>query len=434
MAVLTLPYLGGGANMSLRLWRSGEYWSGRKLKIAFLACALILAGCGTSSSAAKPAASTSTTTAASSKSPYVVHAILSLTGPGATLGSIASHALTAFAAYVNQSGGIDGHKVTLDIINNQSNPATAVSQATNLIHSGVPFLLNGSISPVDNAVDALAGSTGPVIYDLSPVANPKPHSYVFAAGISTKYLEGSIVNFMKVSGYNRIAIINSSDASGLDGYNELEAALKSPSGSGVTVISHQTYDPTALNVVPQMSAIKATNPQAIFISTTGTPFGTVLRAMSSLGMTNVPTFATSGNALQSELTSLSSILPAHLYLPLGPLYFPPSSLPTPLQSYLTVFDKVVTAAGGQPNTGWGLPVDAFMIMVRALKSLGVKATAPQLKNYLQTKVKNVPESFGLYNISAQNHVGTSGSDVWIGQWNGKSFSIVSGKDGTTVAK
>lgn len=79
--------------MSLRLWRSGEYWSGHKLKIAFLACALILAGCGTSSSAAKPAASTSTTTAASSKSPYVVHAILSLTGPGATLGSIASHAL-----------------------------------------------------------------------------------------------------------------------------------------------------------------------------------------------------------------------------------------------------------------------------------------------------------------------------------------------------
>lgn len=422
--------------MSLRLRRSKVFLSRGRIKIAFLACALILAGCGSSSSVAKSTStSTSTsTTATASKSPYVVHAILSLTGSGATLGSIANHALTAFAAYVNSTGGIDGHKVTLDIINNQSSPSTAVSQATNLIHSGVPFLLNGSISPVDNAVDALAGSQGPVIYDLSPVANPKPHSYVFAAGISTAYLEGSIVNFMKASGYTRVAIINSSDTSGIDGYTELEAALHSPSGSGVTVVSHQTYDPAALNVVPQMSAIKAANPQAIFISTTGTPFGTVLRAMSSLGMTNVPTFATSGNALQSELTALASILPKHLYLPLGPLYFSPSSLPSPLQSYISLFDQVVTSAGGQPNTGWGLPVDAFMIMVRALKALGVKATAPQLKNYLETKVKNVPESFGLYNISAQNHVGTSGSDVWIGQWTGKSFSIVSGKDGTTAAK
>ncbi|TAN20392.1 MAG: hypothetical protein EPN30_10430 [Actinomycetota bacterium] len=413
-------------------WRTwpGKYGYRLRAGVPVLVGAILLASCGSSTGSS---ASTSTTQAGSTtseaKSPYVFHAVLSLTGSGATLGSIAKQALTAFANNINSQGGIDGHSVSLDIVDNQSSPSTAVATATSWIHSGVPFFLNGSISPVDNAVDALAGSQGPLIYDLSPVANPKSGSYVFATGISATYLEGAIANFMKASGYTRIAIMNSLDTSGLAGYNDLEDALKAPSAAGISVVSHQTYEPSSLSVTAQMSVIKAANPQALFVSTTGTPFGTVLKAMHSLGMENIPTFATSGNALQSELSAFTSILPTHLYLPLGPLYFSPSSLPAAMRPFMTSFDSVISAAGGQPNTGWGLPVDAFLLLVRALRSIGVNATASQLKDYLQSQVHNVPESFGLYNISEADHVGTDGNDVWMGQWNGKSFTVVSGADG-----
>ncbi len=404
-----------------------------RLLALLVTSALLMAACGSSSNASASSKAVTTTSTSAPASPYTVHAILSLTGAGATLGSAAKQALTAFAAYVNSQGGIDGHPVKLDILDNQSTPSVAVSEATSLVSSGVPFLLNGSISSADNAVDALAGSNGPVIYDLSPVAHPAPGSYVFAPGISTTYLEAAIANFMKVSGYTRIAIINTTDASGLAGYNDLEAGLKNPTASGITVVAHQTYEPNAVSVTAQLSVIKAAKPQALFVSTTGTPFGTVLRGMKSLGMEGIPTFATSGNALQTALKNFASVIPAHLYMPLGPLYFSPQSLPSNMRSFMTQFDTVVKAAGAQPNTGWGLPVDAFLIMVRALKSLGVNATAAQLKNYLETKVKNVPESFGLYNMSVSNHVGTNGNDVWIGQWTGTSFKIVSGEYGTSLA-
>ncbi len=417
----------GGLSMSIRTGFLLSLQRRFRPSILLISTALIMAACGSSS-----AAKGSVTTSSAPASPYTFHAILSLTGAGATLGSAPTQALTAFAAYENSQGGIDGHPIKVDIADNQSTPSTAVAEATSLIHSGVPFILNGSISSADNAVDALAGSQGPVIYDLSPVAHPAAGSYVFAPGISTTYLEAAIANFMKVSSYSRIAIINTVDASGLAGYNDLEEALKNPTAAGLTVVAHQTYEPNAVSVTPQLSVIKAANPQAIFVSTTGTPFGTVLRGMKSLGMQSIPTFATSGNALQSALENFSSVVPAHLYMPLGPLYFSPQSLPASMRSFMTRFDGVVKAAGAEPNTGWGLPVDAFLLVVRALRALGVNATAPQLKNYLETKVKSVPGSFGLYSMSVSNHVGTNGNDVWIGEWTGTSFEIVSGEYGTSV--
>ncbi len=411
-------------------------WGKGRIAVLGVASAAVLAACGSSSS------SSTTTTAATSGSsassgasgaPYVIHAIVSQTGSASFLGSREAKALQGLAALTNKQGGIDGHPLQIDIQDNQSTPQTAVSYATSLVSSNAPLILNGSVVAVDAAVDALATSNGPFIYDLSPGTHPKPGSMVFSAGISTKFDAQAYLTFLKAKGLTKIAAITSTDGSGVDGFNQLQTALKEPQFSSFQLLTHQTFDPTAVSVTSQLSVIKAKNPQALIIWTTGTPLGTVLQGMSSLGMSDIPTVTTDGNAAYSELTHFSSILPKTLYFPTGMLYLPPSDITNAaVKAKVQAFDTVVQAAGGHPGDAWGLSWDPAQLLLGAIQKLGVNATAPQILNYMEN-LHNVAGVFGIYNTSTSDHRGLSVQDVTITKWNGSSFTPVSSLGGAPLA-
>jgi branched-chain amino acid transport system substrate-binding protein len=415
--------------------KSGAGQSGGLRRSRFLLRAGALVGAGSmllaacSSSSSSSSSSSASASGSSSKSPYVVHAVLSETGSAGFLGSLEAKSLTALTAYENKHGGIDGHPISLDMKDNQSSPSVAVSIATPWVTSGVPFILDGSVVAADAPVDALAGPNGPVMWDLSPGVHPKAGSYVWSAGISTSSDAEAYLNFLKAKGLTRIAAITSTDGSGTDGWNQLQAQLKNPQYSGFTVLTHQTFDPTDVSVTTQLSVIKADNPQAIVVWTTGTPVGTVFKGMAALGMLNIPTVTTDGNAIPTELESFASVMPKNLYIPTGALYLSPSLLSGGEKTAISDFDTAIQAVGGSPNDGWGLSASAFLIMIDAVRALGVNATAVQLHNYLQTKIKNYPGVFGVYNMSESDHRGVHASAIDMTDWNGKSFVPVSGPAG-----
>ncbi len=410
-------------------------WGKGRIVLLGVASAAVLAACGSSSSSSTNSGATTTSSAkgAASGTPYVMHAIVSQTGAASFLGSREAKALQGLAALVNTQGGIDGHPLQIDIQDNQSTPSTAVSYATSLVSANVPLIFNGSIVAVDAAVDSLATSNGPFIYDLSPGTHPKPGSMIFSAGISTKFDAQAYLTYLKAKGLTRIAAITSTDGSGVDGFNQLQTALKDPQFSSFKLLTHQTFDPTAVSVTTQLSVIKAQNPQALIIWTTGTPLGTVLQGMSSLGMENIPTVTTDGNAAYSELTHFASILPKTLYFPTGMLYLPPSDIQNAaVKAKVQAFDTVVQAAGGHPGDAWGLSWDPAQLLIGAIQKLGIHATASQILNYMQN-LHNVAGVFGIYNTSTSNHRGLSVQDVTITKWNGSSFTPVSALGGAPLS-
>ncbi|MDA8271073.1 MAG: ABC transporter substrate-binding protein [Actinomycetota bacterium] len=411
-------------------------WGKGRIAVLGVASAAVLAACGSSSSSSTTttaATSSSSASSGASGTPYVMHAILSQTGSASFLGSREAKALQGLAALVNTQGGIDGHPLQIDLQDNQSTPSTAVSYATSLVSSNVPLIFNGSVVAVDASVDALATSNGPFIYDLSPGTHPKPGSMVFSAGISTKFDAQAYLTFLKAKGLTNIAAITSTDGSGVDGFNQLKTALAEPQFSSFKLLTHQTFDPTAVSVTAQLSVIKAQNPQALIIWTTGTPLGTVLQGMSSLGMSSIPTVTTDGNAAYSELTHFSSILPKTLYFPTGMLYLPPSDITNAaVKAKVQAFDTVVQAAGGHPGDAWGLSWDPAQLLIGAIEKLGVNATAPQILNYMEN-LHNVAGVFGIYNTSTSDHRGLSVQDVTITKWNGSSFTPVSALGGAPLA-
>ncbi len=390
---------------------------------------LLLAACGGSGSTA--AAGASTTTQAS-LSPYIFHADLSETGVGSFLGSREAKALTEFAAYVNSKGGIKGHKIQLEIQDNQSSPSTSVSIATQWISQNVPFIFNGSIAAAARAVDSLVGKNGPVIYDLTPVNPAPPNSYLFSSGISYKLDLEAILNMLRSKGLTKIAFLNSTDVSGASGWPVLQSLLALPANSDIQLVSHQSFDPSAVSIATQMSVIKSANPQALVVWTTGTPFGTVAHAQSQLGMGGIPTFTHGGNAVTGELQNLASVLPKELYFPTGPLYLPPSSLPSNLGPVVSTFQSIVAKAGGHPNDGWGLGYAAALLLESALNNLGVNATATQIQQYIESQ-SNFPNIYGVFHMSNSDHSGVTLQGVYMTTWNGSGFVQASGPEGKPLS-
>ncbi len=392
----------------------------------------ILAACGTSSAAALKSPG-SANASVKSQSPYYIHAILSITGAGSILGSREAKALNVLAAQVNNNGGIQGHPLKFEIEDNRTSPTVAVSLATPIISSGTPLLFVGSIVAPDQAVDALTGPSGPFIYDFSPIENPKPGSMVFAAGTPLLMDAEAYLTFLKSKAYDNLSIITSTDATGVGGYQALREALKLPQFSSMHVVAHQTFNPSAVSANTQLSIIKAANPQALIIWTTGSPLGTVLNGMSELAMDGIPTVTDNGNASQALLKNFQSVLPKHTYFPTPPFYLPPAEISNrEVRAKVTSFDNAITSIGGHPGNPYALAWDPAQLVLNALQKLGVGATPGQIQNYMQN-LHNVPGVFGLYNTSRLHHHGLSTSDIYMTTWNGTSFVQASGPGGTAIS-
>ena len=112
------------------------------------ASAMALAACSSSSSSSSGSSTT--------KSPIVIGTSLSLTGDFSVDGQAFERGYNLWVANINKSGGLLGHKVTLKVLNDNSDPATVATNYTQLInadHAAFVFgpfstLLTASAAPV----------------------------------------------------------------------------------------------------------------------------------------------------------------------------------------------------------------------------------------------------------------------------------------------
>jgi branched-chain amino acid transport system substrate-binding protein len=416
--------------MRVRIWasdneltptaaRPGSYrWPVRLTALSAAALtAAAVAGCSSSSSGTSdPAAGSSSSGASASGSTYTIHAIVSETGSASFLGAEEAAAFNALAKHVNATGGIDGHQLAFSVSDNQSSASTSVSLASPLVGQA-PVLLVGSITSTDKPVDDLVTSNGPVVYDLSPGDHPALGSDVYSSSNSTINQTQAFINFAESKGWKKVAVINSTDSSGQDGWTNIQRAVAGSNGA-VTVTDHEAFDPTAVSVTTQLSKIKATNPQAVLVWTTGTPLGTVLSGMQQLGM-NLPTMTTNGNASLAEMQKLAGELPTQLYFPGAPFMVGPQDLAGQTKTQVQAFDAAMQAAGQKvPDEGDALAWDPGLILVSALKKLGTGATASQIHQYIEslTSFAGINGTYNFTDKSIPDNRGLTITSVYIAQW------------------
>ncbi|MFN2460381.1 MAG: ABC transporter substrate-binding protein [Candidatus Velthaea sp.] len=334
--------------------------------------------------------------------PYEINAILSLTGSAAFLGKEEQQALEAVEKIQNARGGIRGRKIHFTVQDDQSNPQVAVQLTNAVIAKHVPVMLGSSLVADCNAMMAAVRENGPVQYCFSPGIHPDRASYTFSSSVSTKDLALVMVRYFHKRGWNRIAIMTSTDATGQDAERNFEAAFAAPENKGTQMVAQEHFNTSDVSVTAQLQRIKATNPQVLVPWTTGTPFGTVLRGIAESGI-DIPIGGGNGNIIYAQMKQYAQFLPKELYFA-GVEYFrdPRDIRSGPLKTAIQTFTGAFAPA--KPDLGQGLGYDAAMIVVDTLRKVGPNASAAQVRDAIDN-LHGYVGAHGVYDFGPGDHRG-----------------------------
>jgi len=369
-----------------------------RLPTALLALALVLAGASAGSTAPDP---------------IDIYAVLPLTGPAAFSGVDNQHALTALESVVNAQGGVRGRPIRFQFLDEASDAATSLQLTNQLIAKHVQWMLGPGIVASCRATEPLL-KDGPVQYCQSPAVHPAKDSYLFSSSVSSRDQVVALVRYARARGWNRIATITLTDATGQDGDAAMDEALAMPENKAMTLVRREHFNGNDLSVGAQIADIKAAQPQVVFLWAPNAPFGTLLHGVHDAGL-NLPMMTTNGNMTFSELQQFLSIMPPELYFP-GLTYAVPSAAPPgKLGEPQRIFHDAMNAGHYSASLQSGFLWDPGMILVQALRTLGPDATSAQVHTYIEN-LHGFIGIAGEYDFRGGNQRGLTAENLVVMRW------------------
>ncbi len=200
------------------------------------------------------------------KAPYVLGAVLSLSGPVAANGVPTKDGIDVAVEEINRAGGINGHPLRVMIEDDQSKPDQAVILATKLIaQNNVLMLFGGSYGSTTNAIASIVEKSK--VPQLAPTAWTKaelrlmPYTYYFLAdfetvvdkmlGYSTSVLNAKKIGVLRLTReYGQIAS---------------ESFRKFKDKHGVEIVREERGTDADTDFTPQLTNIRAANPEMIVL-------------------------------------------------------------------------------------------------------------------------------------------------------------------------
>lgn len=344
--------------------------------------------------------------------------LLSMTGSGAFLGQQQQKTLELAEKVINQDGGVNGRPVKFTFHDDQSNPQIAVQSMSNILPKRPPVVLGSSLVAACNAIAPLVKS-GPVVYCLSPAFQPAPGSYTFAASASTRFQAEALLRFFRAKGWRKIALINSSDATGQEGDREFGNLFARPEYKDLTLVAQEHFNITDVSIAAQLERIRANAPQAVIFWASGTPAATVLRGLIQAGF-NLPVGSIGSNMTYAQMTQYAAFLPKEFYLP-NPQWPAAGDVRLGIDPRVAARQKELYAA----YAAAGIKVDAAsvgawdpaLIPVSALRQLPRDSTAENLRAFL-TRDREEAGVQGLYDFTKAPQRGLDLSAILVTRWNG----------------
>lgn len=236
---------------------------------------LTLAACGGSDGGTK---------AGGSDEPYRVVVSGAKQGPLAANSATSFLAAKAAAKEVNKAGGIDGRKLELVEVDDGGDPVKGVTVLREQIAKNKPdAYINGGPGTVSAAVAPILNDNDIIFINTAPFeGSGDPKKFPLTFDISTlpaQQLE-AFVPKLKEAGYKSVGVIHSNSAFAASFGPESKTVLTK---AGFDVVDVEIYDVAALDMTPQLSAIKAKNPDVLIMNGYGAPVGYLLKGLAKLG-------------------------------------------------------------------------------------------------------------------------------------------------------
>ncbi|QOZ27857.1 ABC transporter substrate-binding protein [Bradyrhizobium sp. CCBAU 51753] len=206
--------------------------------------------------------------ASSAHADIKVGIVVSGSGPGSALGQPQMRAIAALPKEIG------GEKVTYIALDDESDPTKGTQNARRLvIQDGVDILIGSSLTPVTMPMlDVAYEAKTPIISLAAATAIVQPiddkRRWAFKVVPNDDLMASAILKYIAKSGIKTLGYIGVSDGYGEGYYKEVS---KLAPGLGITVTTHEVYARSDTSAMGQALKVIATNPEAVFIASAGTP-------------------------------------------------------------------------------------------------------------------------------------------------------------------
>ena len=333
---------------------------------------------------------------------------LSATGPAASLGIPEKNTV----ALLPKTMG--GQKVNYIVLDDASDTTGAITNARKLMSEKVDIIFGSSTTPASLAmIDAVAEGKTPMISLGASAAIIEPQDakkrWVFKTPQNDIMMALAIAGHMADHGIKTVGFIGFSDAYGEGWYKETAKALDLKK---IKLVANERYSRTDTAVTGQVLKLMAAKPDAILIAGSGTPAALPEKTLKERGYTG-KIYQTHGVANNDFLRVGGKDVDGTL-LPAGPVLVAeqlPASNPVRKSSLEYIHTYEGAYGKGSVSTFGGHVWDAGKVLAAAVPAAlkggaqpGTEAFRSALRDALE-QVKDVAGAHGIFNMSAQDHLG-----------------------------
>ncbi len=246
--------------------------------------AATLVGCSSSKSNST-AGTAGSGTAASTKQPFRIAVPADETGADSSFGVELLAGIRAAVAYVNGHGGISGRQVELTVQDDQTNPASAVSEAENMLTSGsyqAMFPATGAINGLEESLGKVATSHNILEVNAggdTSVANPAQYPTAFSISNDSTYPGNALACMVKKDFSAITAGVIHVDEPFSDG------EFSAMASHGIKIVDNETATSTEQDFTAAIQRIESHHPDVIIAEIYGPQLGDIFTNLHALGYT-----------------------------------------------------------------------------------------------------------------------------------------------------
>jgi branched-chain amino acid transport system substrate-binding protein len=288
-----------------------------------------------------------------------------LTGNAAQYGVPIRRGLELAVAEINSGGGINGKKLELVIEDEQGKKEEAINVFKKLIFQDKVLMLFGpTLSNSAQASDPVAQAAKVVVFGTSNTADgiTSIGNYVFRNSVTeADILPVTLKVAVQKTGLKKVAVLyGNDDIFTKSGYDNFAKALKMLQ---LPVTTTETFAKGDVDFKPQLTKIKASNPDAVVLSALIAEGGPIMVQARQLGL-NVPIIG--GNGMNSpRVFELAKDNSENLWVG------SPWSVENPAQENKRFIAAYQKAHNGLPDQFAAQAYDALYIAAQALKKINI---------------------------------------------------------------
>ena len=350
---------------------------------------------------------------AAAAEPIKIGAVFSITGWAGSVGTPPKEAIAIVADEINNKGGVLGRKLEVYYEDDQSNPTNSAIAATKLIRDRNVCILLGSTLTVFTMpmVPVVEREQIPLMaFGAGHELTSPLKKWVFRIPLTDYRVSPIMLKFAtEVLGAKKLALFHSTDSSGTMG---AKGVVDTVANYGASIVITERFEPADTNMIPQLTRIKAANPDAIILYTSAAPAAVIAKNFQQLGM-KTPVVASHGVPTPEFLKIGGSIAEASHWAVMGMKVHYAENLPPDDPYRKNIYDpfqKILKERFGKDITSFHANgYDAMYMVAQALTIAGTDDRAALRDALEKVKYKGLLNAYWAY--APGDHDGQTGEGV-----------------------